>query len=100
MPYANNKGADQTAHLPIQNFKTLASLCSWKGRFVSYLVANLKDRFFRDEAQMSSEKEIKAFFPFLKKKKKWLKLSKIDEYGDSRNLGYNNLMTVTWVWWF
>ena len=32
--------------------KTLASLCSWAGRFESYLVANPEDRFSRDEAQM------------------------------------------------
>ena len=34
------------------NFKTLASLISWAGRFESYLVANPKDRFSRDVAQM------------------------------------------------
>ena len=33
-------------------FKTLASLYSWAGRFESYLVANLEDRFSRDEAQI------------------------------------------------
>ena len=61
MPYVNNKGADQPAHprslisvfvvrcldniIPlifcIRNFKPLASLCSWAGRFESYLVANV-----------------------------------------------------------
>ena len=30
----------------------LASLCSWAGRFVSYLVANPEDRFSRDVAQI------------------------------------------------
>ena len=34
----------------IQNFKTLASLCSWAGRFASYLVANPEDRFSHDMA--------------------------------------------------
>ena len=38
----------------IQNFKTLASFCSWTGRFESYLVANPKARFSRDEAQMTA----------------------------------------------
>ena len=36
----------------IQNFKTLARLCSWVGRFESYLVANPEGRFSRDEARM------------------------------------------------
>ena len=60
MPYANNKGAGQPVHphslisafvvrclgsiIPQRAkskfFKTLASLCSWSGRLVSYLVAN------------------------------------------------------------
>ena len=57
MPYANNKGADQPGiravisafvvrcldsiiSLLIRNFKPLASLCSWAGRFESYLVEN------------------------------------------------------------
>ena len=35
-----------------RNFNPLASLCSWAGRFESYLVANPEDRFSRDEAQM------------------------------------------------
>ena len=68
---ANNKGAVQHAHprslisafvvrylditmfylyLLNPKFKTLASLCSWAGRFESTLVANLEDRFSRDEA--------------------------------------------------
>ena len=34
----------------IQNFKPLASLCSWADRFESYLVKNPEDRFSRDEA--------------------------------------------------
>ena len=59
--YANNKDADQPAHphslistfivrcldstnytstCYFQSFKTLASLCSWAGRFESYLVTN------------------------------------------------------------
>ena len=32
---------------------SLASLCSWAGRFESYLVGNPKDRFSRDVAHMS-----------------------------------------------
>ena len=36
-----------------QNFKTLASLCNWAGRFESYLVGNPADRFSHDEAQIS-----------------------------------------------
>ena len=66
MPNANNKGADQPAHLRSlistfvvrcldstcygQNFKTLASLCFWAGWFESTLVANPEDRFSRDVA--------------------------------------------------
>ena len=63
MRYANNKGAKQPAYtcslrstfiarcfkssvLKIQNFKILASLWSWAGRFESYKVANPEDRFF------------------------------------------------------
>ena len=34
----------------IQNFKTLASFCSWAGRFESYLIANPEDRSSHDEA--------------------------------------------------
>ena len=64
-PYANNKGADQPAHsrslistfvvhyldsIIIENFKTLASLCSWADRFETYLVGNPKDRFSHDVA--------------------------------------------------
>ena len=40
-----------TSSFYIQNFKPLASFCSWAGRFESYLNANSKDRFSRDEAQ-------------------------------------------------
>ena len=35
-----------------RNFKNLASLCSCAGRFESYLVANPKDWFSRDEAHI------------------------------------------------
>ena len=70
MIYANNKGADQPAHLRSlisafivhcldnirlilhQKFKTLASLCSGAGQFESYLVANTRDRFSHDMAQI------------------------------------------------
>ena len=36
----------------MQNFKPLASLCSWAGRFESYLVAHPEDRFSRDVAHL------------------------------------------------
>ena len=38
-----------------KNFKPIASLCSWASRFESYLVANSKDRFSRDEANADSD---------------------------------------------
>ena len=43
-----------TSSFCIQNFKTLDCLCSWAGRFESYLVANPEDRFSRDEAQLKT----------------------------------------------
>ena len=72
LPYMNNKGAGQSAHpcslisafvvhfldsiIPlvfyIQNFKTLASFCSWAGRIESHLVGNPEDRFSRGVAQL------------------------------------------------
>ena len=72
MPYANNKGTYQPAHLRnlISKFvvrcldsiipilaiaKTSilkASLCSWAGHLESYLVANPKDRISRDKAHI------------------------------------------------
>ena len=39
-----------------QNFKTLASVCLWAGRFVSHLVANPEDRFSCGAAQIHSWK--------------------------------------------
>ena len=36
----------------MQNLKPLASLCSWAGRFESYLVENPEDRFSSDEPQL------------------------------------------------
>ena len=70
MSYANTKGTDQPVHprnlisafvvhcvgsiislfFYIQNFKPLASLCSWSGRIESYLVENSEDMFSRDVA--------------------------------------------------
>ena len=38
----------------MQNLKPPASLYSWAGRFVSYLVANPEDRFSGDTAHLSS----------------------------------------------
>ena len=60
MPYANNKGADQTAQrlccslprqndtssLYIRNFKILAGLCRWAGQFVSCLVGDSRRHIF------------------------------------------------------
>ena len=40
-----------------KNFKTLAGLCSWAGRFESYLVANPEDMFSRDETHMEKSQE-------------------------------------------
>ena len=78
MPYANNKGADQPAHLhslisalvvrcldsiipllAIAEISRLASLYSWAGWFESYLVANPEDRFSRDGAHIFAEKRMK-----------------------------------------
>ena len=36
----------------IQNFKPLARLCSWAGRFESFLVGNPEDRFSHDVAHL------------------------------------------------
>ena len=74
MQYVNDKATDQPAHLcslisafvvrcldsiihilaKSKHFKTLASLCSWAGRFESYmyLVANPENRFSCDVAQI------------------------------------------------
>ena len=71
LPYANNKGADQSVHLrslistfvvgyidniiPIlakSKISTLASFWSRPGRSESYLVENPEDRFSRDEAPL------------------------------------------------
>ena len=67
MTYANNKGADQSAHLPVCTLLFAAWIvlylyflylkfkaCSWAGRFESYLVENPKDRFSHDKAQLLS----------------------------------------------
>ena len=45
-------GCYNTSTCYSQNFKNLASLCSWTGRFESYLVANSEDRFSRDVAHV------------------------------------------------
>ena len=69
MPYANNNGADQSAHpnslisafvvrcldssaYYSRNFKTLASFCGCAGGFESSKVTNPEDRFSRDEAHL------------------------------------------------
>ena len=78
--YANNRGADQPAHphslisdfavcfldsiIPVfAKFKVsrLASLCSWAGWFLSYLVQSPKDGYSRDMAQL-------YFRPMIQKK--------------------------------
>ena len=43
-------GSYNTSSFCMQNFKPLPSFFGCAGRFVSYLVANPKDRFSRDEA--------------------------------------------------
>ena len=72
MPYAINKGADQPAHPPslisafdvrcldsiippVRNFKPLHSFCGCVDRFEPTVVANLEDRFSRDEAQIRTD---------------------------------------------
>ena len=69
IPYANNKGADQSAHprsvisafvvrcldriILLVSISEISSLfCGWAGRFESTLVANPEYRFSRDEAQV------------------------------------------------
>ena len=71
LPYANNKGTDQAAHmrslisafivhcldnimpkLSKSEISSLASLCSWAGRFELYLVANPEDRFSHNGAHL------------------------------------------------
>ena len=71
MPYANNKGADQTAHprslisafvvrcldsiisiLAESKISRLASFWNWAARFESHLVGNPEDRFSRDMAEL------------------------------------------------
>ena len=47
-------GILNTSSFYLRNFKTLACLCTWAGRFESYLVANPEDRFSRDVAQIIS----------------------------------------------
>ena len=61
IPYVNNKGAsaqsdqclccslprqNDTSSLYIRNFKILAGLCSWAGRFVSFLVGDSQRHIF------------------------------------------------------
>ena len=50
----------------IQNFKTLAGLCSWAGRFKSYLVGNPEDRFSRRSAYVHQSYSIKWLTRFVK----------------------------------
>ena len=42
----------------IQSFKTLTGLCSWVSWFEPYLVANPEDKFSRDMAQWTKNKDI------------------------------------------
>ena len=74
LPYANNKATDQPARprslisafvvrcldriipiLAIAKISRLASLCSWAGRFGSYLVETPEDRFSHDKAHTELE---------------------------------------------
>ena len=48
-------------------FKSLASLCSWAGRFESYLVETPEDRFSHDEAQMAFSKNLTHMNPYHEK---------------------------------
>ena len=68
MPYANNKEADQSAHLrsligvvvircldsttPVFALTKVSRLSSWADRFASYLIENSEDRFSRDVAHL------------------------------------------------
>ena len=82
----------------IRNFKTLASLISWAGRFESYLVKNPKDRFSHDEDHLCCK-----IFSKTKKKKlnpdwkldHWLSQQTILEYW---NLEYWNLEVNSKLW--
>ena len=75
LPNANNKDADQPAHLRslisafvvrcldsiitsfyIRNFKPLPSFCGWAGQFESTMVANPEDRFSHDVAYIWTAK--------------------------------------------
>ena len=55
--YISLPGYYNTSTCYSRNFKTLAGLCSWAGRFESCMVANPKDRFSRDEAHMAGNYE-------------------------------------------
>ena len=61
MPYANNKGADQPAHLdsiiPLLTIAEIQTLAGWAGLFESYLIENPEDRFSRDEAQIETSRK-------------------------------------------
>ena len=66
----------------IQNFKTLASFCTWAGWFESYLVGNLKDSFSRDVAH---------FIQFLSKPIKVVEQKQKISMGNHLTIGKQNL---------
>ena len=61
LPYANNtvvRGLDSIKPLlDISKISLLDSFWSWAGRFESYLVANLRRQFFRDQAHTMHSKD-------------------------------------------
>ena len=81
LPYANNKGADQPAWIsafvvccldsviPIlaksKISKTLASLCSWAGRFESTLVTDPEDRFSHDGAHIEGCRKVRTLNSYI-----------------------------------
>ena len=51
-------GFNNTSTCYSQNFKTVASLCTWAGQFESYLVKSPEDRFSHDMAHLGSFKKL------------------------------------------
>ena len=63
MPYANNKGGVQPAHLSIVSFVSISEmsrqqLASVAEQPESYLVENPEDRFSRDKAQLYEDMSV------------------------------------------
>ena len=53
--------SSQTCNCSVQNFKILASQCSWADRLESYLIRNSKDRFSRDKCNSASASQNQHF---------------------------------------